>query len=174
MSQLIRLSFWTIIVLRKHLFNMSVCGLIQILVWLLQAQAITQIAMFMRPTWGPPGSCWPQMGPMLAPWTLLSGYLHKWWESLLMNVILNGGRKHGKVCVRRRNYHKICFIYMWVSMILWCQDNVSLNFLSKLTIHCFIFVEGFCLNFFIKPLTSWPCTLVPFNMHATLLGIAHN
>ena len=22
---------------------------------------------------GPPGSCWPQMGPMLAPWTLLSG-----------------------------------------------------------------------------------------------------
>ena len=27
----------------------------------------------MGPTWGPPGSCWPQMGPMLAPLTLLSG-----------------------------------------------------------------------------------------------------
>ena len=26
----------------------------------------------MGPTWGPSGSCWPQMGPMLAPWTLLS------------------------------------------------------------------------------------------------------
>ena len=25
----------------------------------------------MGPTWGPPGSCRPQMGPMLAPWTLL-------------------------------------------------------------------------------------------------------
>ena len=24
-------------------------------------------------TWGPPGSCRPQVGPMLAPWTLLSG-----------------------------------------------------------------------------------------------------
>ena len=40
----------------------------------------TQIARFMGPTWGPPGSCRPQMGPMLAPWTLLSGkycsYLH--------------------------------------------------------------------------------------------------
>ena len=24
------------------------------------------------PTWGPPGSCRPQMGPMLAPWNLLS------------------------------------------------------------------------------------------------------
>ena len=34
---------------------------------------ITQIARFMEPTWGPPGSCGPQMGPMLVPWTLLSG-----------------------------------------------------------------------------------------------------
>ena len=33
----------------------------------------TQIARFMGPTWGPPGSCRPQMGPMLAPWTLLPG-----------------------------------------------------------------------------------------------------
>ena len=32
-----------------------------------------QIARFMGPTWGPPGSCRPQLGPMLAPWTLLSG-----------------------------------------------------------------------------------------------------
>ena len=29
--------------------------------------------MFMGPTWSPPGSCRPQMGPMLAPWTLVSG-----------------------------------------------------------------------------------------------------
>ena len=33
----------------------------------------SQTARFMGPTWGPPGSCRPQMGPMLAPWTLLSG-----------------------------------------------------------------------------------------------------
>ena len=33
----------------------------------------TQIAMFMGPTCGPPGSCRPQMGPMWAPRTLLSG-----------------------------------------------------------------------------------------------------
>ena len=36
----------------------------------------TQIAMFMGPTWGPSGSCRPQLGPMLAPWTLLSGNLN--------------------------------------------------------------------------------------------------
>ena len=34
---------------------------------------ITQITKFMGPTWGPPGSCRPQMSPMLAPWTSLSG-----------------------------------------------------------------------------------------------------
>ena len=33
----------------------------------------TLIARFMGPTWGPPGSCQPQMDPMLATWTLLSG-----------------------------------------------------------------------------------------------------
>ena len=33
----------------------------------------SQIARFMGSTWGPPGSCRPQMGPMMAPWTLLSG-----------------------------------------------------------------------------------------------------
>ena len=32
-----------------------------------------QIANFTWPTWGSPGSCRPQGGPMLAPWTLLSG-----------------------------------------------------------------------------------------------------
>ena len=40
----------------------------------MQSVSITpQIAKFMGPTWGPPGTCRPQMGPMLAPWTLLSG-----------------------------------------------------------------------------------------------------
>ena len=34
-----------------------------------------QIANFMGPTWGPPGSCQPQMGPMLAPSTLLLGWV---------------------------------------------------------------------------------------------------
>ena len=37
-----------------------------------------QIARFIGPTWGPPGSCRPQMGPTLAPWTLLTKMLPKW------------------------------------------------------------------------------------------------
>ena len=42
--------------------------------------SITKIpdSKFMRPAWGPPGTCRPQMGPMLAPWTLLSGIRWLW------------------------------------------------------------------------------------------------
>ena len=35
---------------------------------------LTLIARFMGPTWGPPGADRTQVVPMLAPWTLLSGY----------------------------------------------------------------------------------------------------
>ena len=52
-------------------------------------QMMTQIAKLMGPTWGPPGSCRPQMGPMLAPWTLLSGeikFMSTSYEIVLMNV----------------------------------------------------------------------------------------
>ena len=34
----------------------------------------TLIARFMGPAWGPSGASWTHVGPMLAPWTLLSGY----------------------------------------------------------------------------------------------------
>ena len=39
------------------------------------------IARFMGPTWCPPGSCRPQMGPILVPCTLLSG-IHTTWTNL--------------------------------------------------------------------------------------------
>ena len=42
-----------------------------------RALKITQAGKFMGTTWGPPGSCRPQMGPMLAPWTLLSGQVSR-------------------------------------------------------------------------------------------------
>ena len=38
-----------------------------------QCMTTTQRARSMGPTWGPPGSCRPQVSPMLATWALLSG-----------------------------------------------------------------------------------------------------
>ena len=44
---------------------------------------------FIGPTWGPPGSCRPQMGPMLAQWPLLSTRLAP--SCLLLLTDLNHG-----------------------------------------------------------------------------------
>ena len=53
------------------------------------------IARLMRPTWGPSGADRTQVGPMLAPCTLLSGIFYptlwsllSWWEFLLRNQAL--------------------------------------------------------------------------------------
>ena len=65
----------------KSIFNVTVLcyGLIQTCLCekILYPHPITQIAKLMGPTRGPPGSCRSQMGPMLAPWTLLSGKIYK-------------------------------------------------------------------------------------------------
>ena len=47
----------------------------------------TQTAKFMEPTWGPSGSCRPQMGSMLASWTLLSGQCFHQWPVPLHSVV---------------------------------------------------------------------------------------
>ena len=43
--------------------------------WITEVDYMSSVARFIGPTWDPSGSCRPQMGPMLAPWTLLSGLL---------------------------------------------------------------------------------------------------
>ena len=35
--------------------------------WRVPSDMLAQIAKFLRPTWGPPGSCRPQIGPILTP-----------------------------------------------------------------------------------------------------------
>ena len=55
------------VVEKWYLVKLVPCG-----TWSNNSALTAQIAKFMAPTWGPPGSCRPQMGPMLAPWTLLS------------------------------------------------------------------------------------------------------
>ena len=47
--------------------------------------ATTVIARFMGPTWGPPGTGRTQVGPMLSPWTLLSG-IHSNMLQLLVDL----------------------------------------------------------------------------------------
>ena len=44
----------------------------------LQAMCDRGLTKFMGPTWGSAKPYRPQMGPVLAPWTLLSGYVSRW------------------------------------------------------------------------------------------------
>ena len=39
--------------------------------------SLSLISKFMGPTWGPPGADRTRVGPMLAPWTLLSGMIQR-------------------------------------------------------------------------------------------------
>ena len=42
----------------------------------------------MGPTWGSPGSCRPQVGLKLAPWTLLSGDMNSHWQKYLNTSVV--------------------------------------------------------------------------------------
>ena len=44
------------------------------------------IARFMGPTWGPSGADRSQVGPILAPWTMLSGYYHIWLLTFVKSI----------------------------------------------------------------------------------------
>ena len=70
----------------------------------------SQIAKFMGPTWGPPGSYRPLMGPMLAPWTLLSGNL------CIVQVEIGRGRRFAELVVRGHCWLQlaaVCHLPTW-------------------------------------------------------------
>ena len=79
-----------------------------------------QIANFMGPAWGPPGSCRPQIGPTLAPWTLLSGWPFLWeirwgpFDSLQGSQACRDFGKNSRIVIcdsrpgNRREFHIFC------------------------------------------------------------------
>ena len=76
-------------------------------------QCTSQIARFMWPIWDPPRSCRPQVGPMFATWTLLSGLLcvcHNtaaWistWSTHRVLVIKYGDIDLGEHCFRHQSF----------------------------------------------------------------------
>ena len=69
-----------------------------------------QIARFMGPTWGPPGSCRPQVDPMLAPCTLLSG------SQYVIYHITEIFSKICAICLFGIPPQKWCY---WVGTCLW-------------------------------------------------------
>ena len=75
----------------------------------------SEIARFMRPTWGPPGDNRTQVGPMLAPWTLLSGMafpMHAFYEG---NLLIRS-----QYC-RALIYYLLAWANSWTKSCWWSQ-----------------------------------------------------
>ena len=95
-----------------------------------------QIEKFMGPTWGPPGSCRPQMGPMLAPWILLSGSIGGQIWRLTWPFQVDNSQLH---CTHLQSIHACLFesgtrdVYFTI-VIIFLKVSVPLG-----KIHLFIF-----------------------------------
>ena len=83
--------------------------------YLLGRPHILLIARCMGPSWGPPGDDRTQMGPMLAPWTLLSG-----WPSLVQIMACR--------LVVAKPLSKPVMVYYWFDP----QEQASMKFQHKL------------------------------------------
>ena len=59
----------------QRLFGTSTSASIMMAIAIRCFSGVTLISRFMGPTWGPSGAKRTQVGPMLAPWTLLSGHI---------------------------------------------------------------------------------------------------
>ena len=102
-----------------------------------------QIAKFMGSTWGPPGPCRPQMGPISAPWTLLSGSpFHSYWWPMWIAIIDDDsqhcvhwwpGMGRSPSFCRHNAYHsKYMYIYTYI-------PNLSITRVNPETTGHFLF-----------------------------------
>ena len=112
----------------------------------------SQIAKFMGPTWGPPGSCRPQMGPMLAPWTLLLGLVmmkagHGFTFCITDPLCEESTSYYTKIAFLRvhTQFIMIAYIYYFISYTLWWAHkqsshiNISHLPFDDVTIDCAIY-----------------------------------
>ena len=97
----------------------------------------TQITTFMGPTWGPPGSCRRQMGPMLATWTLLSGKFsatkiaHSDITAFTFNLYIKAPliRMYKNVTMRQHSTHiNLCFCK---SCLFWKKKWLHNGFINE-------------------------------------------
>ena len=89
-----------------------------------------QIAIFMWPTRGPPGSYRPQMGPMLAQWTLLSGSGTREVEVSLKTMGDWRISKHNKTEQCPNSQHNYCNV-LYNQLAIWADCILVQNTLCQ-------------------------------------------
>ena len=103
-------------------------------------QTITLRARFMGPTWGPSGADRTQAGPMLAPWTLLSRYLHQCWYVVILTPRSIFELKLMKV----KNFNERSWIK--ISYVKWRPFCLRLNVLTQWGRLAHICVDDLIIN----------------------------
>ena len=103
---------------------------------------VTQIAKYAGPTCGPPGSCRPQMGPMLAPWTLLSGTLYEPYTSyyIVLYCIAHHTSKTQRIKVPSKLHYINCINSLkyhpnYIMQIALNSFNFKRNYVTQITIN---------------------------------------
>ena len=112
----------------------------------------TQIARFMWPTWVPPGAGRTQVGPWLAPWTLLSGQVYilpceTFHKIMVMCWFKHSNRKHF-IATETQYKPNICHYNIPAHIItrqsFWGRFNHKLN-PSLISLVCSFLLES-CLK----------------------------
>ena len=102
-------------------------------------------ARFMGPTWGPPGSCRPQMGPMLAPWTAVRAVTNDWASLImlfLLNFIMDSLADSDSRCLYVIEIELMCHSQVWQQSLLsiFIRVKTTLNETFTITI-CLVFLS---------------------------------
>ena len=77
--------------IHKYLLMFKVIAIqLTVMVMIIMAPLETSLIVdfLMGPTWGTPKSCRPQMGPMLAPWTLFLG-IHIYTKFIVITIVVS-------------------------------------------------------------------------------------
>ena len=90
----------------------------------------TLIARFMGPTWGPSGADRTQVGPMLAPWTLLSGRPHLACTTIPLCKMHTTNLQDTPNATKNRKYlSRNSFRFRWINVCVWECVWVSVFYL---------------------------------------------
>ena len=150
-------------------------------------QHMSLSARFVGPTWGTPGSCRPQVGPMLAPWNLLFGvyvlFVRNW--TYYLPSFFQCSEQKGFVQIYRWDTYRsseICYLKSMNALptvcvhttkvpllfLVWTVRNAIITYLdvSNKT-QC----NGTCLNYISSIILMWHVLLLWYRMDA---GINHN
>ena len=137
------------------------------------------IAKLTGPIWRPPGSCRPQMGPMLAPWTLLSGSARNLSTHYLTPFLFSTDIML-LVLLPHWKFSLVWYMSLWQPMLYiayqatnWQQPSLMLHWYSQsLPIHtvCLHWSNGKCLV--ISLLSISPKVVLSYDIFIPIFSIS--